>query len=55
MLIDYSAGGVNTEEKFNENNACALELLETLNTYIPQLLKKERFFSNTFYKKSKAA
>ena len=45
-----STGNINTEEKFNDYNSCAHELLEILAMYVPNMLKKEEFFSNTFYK-----
>ena len=44
-----STGGVNTEEKFEEYNACAVDLLDTLGYYVPNMLKKEEFFSYVFY------
>ena len=47
--IYESKGGVNTDIKFDEYNACAKNLLEVLATYIPGMLKKEKFFSNTFH------
>ena len=43
-----SKGGVNTEEEFNEYNACAENLLETLALYVPGMLVKEEFFNNSF-------
>lgn len=46
--VYYSTGGVNTEEKFEEYNACAKDLLEVLAQYVPEMLKKEEFFKNTF-------
>ena len=47
--IYESEGGVNTDPKFEDYNACAKELLNVLGEYVPELLKKEIFFSNTFY------
>ena len=47
--IYESEGGVNTDQKFEDYNACAKELLNVLGEYVPELLKKEIFFSNTFY------
>ena len=47
--IYESKGGVNTDEKFEDYNACAKELLDVLGAYVPGLLKKEKFFSNTFH------
>ena len=41
-------GGV-SEEQFPEYHQCALDLLETLATYVPDLLKKEPFFHSTFF------
>ena len=46
--IYESTGGVNTNEKFDDYNACAKDLLNVLATYIPGMLKKEEFFSETF-------
>ena len=44
-----SKGGVDTEEEFTEYHQCAQDLLETLASYIPMLLKEELFFRKTFY------
>ncbi|OON87007.1 hypothetical protein BXO88_05560 [Oribacterium sp. C9] len=46
--IQSSTGGVNTEEKFAEYHKCAIDLLEVLSTYVPELLRKEDFFSKSF-------
>ena len=45
----YTGTGGVREEQFPEYHQCALDLLETLATYIPDLLKKEQFFHSTFY------
>lgn len=47
----YTGIGGIREEQFPEYHQCALDLRETLAKYIPDLLRKERFFSSTFYKK----
>ena len=45
----YTGTGGVREEQFSEYYQCALDLLETLASYIPDLLKKEAFFHSTFY------
>ena len=45
----HTTGGIR-EEQFPEYHQKALNLLETLATYVPDLLKKEEFFHNAFYK-----
>ena len=45
----YTGTGGVREEQFPEYHQCALDLLETLATYVPELLKKEAFFHSTFY------
>lgn len=47
--LTSSQGGVNTDEKFVPYHQCAEDLLETLATYVPKLLKNEKFFSNAFF------
>ena len=45
----YTGTGGVREEQFPEYHQCALNLLETLATYIPDLLKNEQFFRTTFF------
>jgi len=45
----YTGTGGVREAQFPEYHQCALDLLETLATYIPDLLKKEQFFHSTFF------
>ena len=45
----YTETGGIREEQFPEYHQCALDLLETLATYVPDLLKKEPFFHSTFF------
>lgn len=45
----YTGTGGVREEQFPEYHQCAMDLLETLATYVPDLLKKEAFFHSTFY------
>lgn len=45
----YTGTGGVREEQFPEYHQCALDLLETLATYIPDLLKNEQFFRTTFF------
>ncbi len=45
----YTGTGGVREEQFPEYHQCALNLLETLATYVPDLLKKEQFFHSTFF------
>lgn len=45
--ITDSKGGLNTEN-FVEYNKCAEDLLESLASYVPTLLKKEDFFRDAF-------
>ena len=45
----YTGTGGVREEQFPEYHQCALNLLETLATYIPDLLKNEQFFHTTFF------
>lgn len=45
----YTGTGDVREEQFPEYHQCALNLPETLATYIPDLLKKESFFHSTFF------
>ncbi|MBE5807202.1 MAG: hypothetical protein E7317_02555 [Clostridiales bacterium] len=45
----YNVTGGVREEQFPEYHQCALDLLETLATYVPDLLKKEPFFHSTFF------
>ena len=45
----YTGTGGVREEQFPEYHQCALDLLETLATYVPDLLKKEAFFHSTFF------
>lgn len=40
------------EEQFPEYHQCALDLLETLAAYMPDLLKKEPFFHAAFSSKN---
>ena len=46
--IYESKGGVNTDEKFEEYNTCAKDLLKLLGENVPDMLRKEEFFSSTF-------
>lgn len=45
----YTGTGGVREEQFGEYHQCALDLLEVLATYMPDLLKKEKFFHSTFF------
>lgn len=47
--VTNSRGGVNTEEKFETYHQYSNDLLETLATYIPKMLKKEDFFKESFF------
>ena len=47
--LTSSKGGINTEVKFKSYHQYADDLLELLATYIPGMLKKEDFFSQSFY------
>ena len=50
MIRDkYTGTGGVGEKQFPEYHQCALDLLETLATYVPDLLKKEQFFNTTFF------
>lgn len=42
-------GEVNSSEKFDVYHQCAIDLLNTLSMYVPELLQGEEFFKNTFY------
>ena len=44
-----STGGVNTDEEFEEYRQYALDLMEVLQKYMPNLLKREEFFKKVFY------
>ena len=44
----HSTGGVR-DEQFPEYHQNALDLLEKLATYVPDLLKKEEFFHKAFF------
>lgn len=44
-----SSGGINTDDKFTEYCECANQVMETLQKYMPDLLKKESFFKKVFY------
>ena len=41
-------GGFNTDEKFEQFKAYVEELQQILEKYVPQLLKKESFFTKVF-------
>ena len=41
-------GEVNTTEKFDVYHKCAIDLLDTLAVYVPEMLKGEDFFRNAF-------
>ncbi len=45
----YNGTGGVREEQFSDYHQCALDLLETLATYIPDLLRKESFFHTAFF------
>ena len=47
--IQKSVGGVNTDEEFKEYHGYAIDVLETLKQYIPDLLYEEDFFRSVFY------
>ena len=47
--IVRSTGGVNTDEEFEEYHQYAVDLMETLKKYMPNLLKREEFFKKVFY------
>ncbi len=42
-------GGIRTEEQFNAYHDCAIDLIDTLQNYIPGMLKNIDFFSAAFY------
>lgn len=50
IKLTGSTGGVNTEDEFKEYHQCAVDLYNALSKYVPDLLKKEDFFYNSFYK-----
>ncbi len=50
--IVQSKGGINTDEKFALRQEYVKGLMELLPLYLPEMLKEEEFFYNTFYKKS---
>ena len=46
MLVQ---GGIRTQEQFDAYHDCAIDLIDTLKSYIPGLLKNTDFFSKAFY------
>lgn len=48
--IVHSTGGINSEEKFDEHKKLVENLKEALESYLPKLLRKEKFFADVFYK-----
>ena len=47
--LESSEGGINTQEKFVQRQEYAQKLLEVLGDYVPNLLKKEDYFSRVFF------
>ena len=45
-----SEGGINSDEKFQKHQELVKELIDILSLYIPEMLKKEPFFNDVFYK-----
>lgn len=45
-----SEGGINTEEKFQQKQEYTANLMKLLTMYLPEMLKEESFFYDTFYK-----
>lgn len=50
-----SIGGINTDEKFAERQVLVGDITEILSLYLPELLKKEPFFNEVFYREMKHA
>lgn len=48
--VYHTPGNLNTKEKYDEYHDCAEAAMELLIERVPELLKKESFFKNTFYK-----
>ena len=45
-----SVGGINTDEKFAERQVLVAKAIEILSLYLPEMLKKEPFFNEVFYR-----
>jgi hypothetical protein len=48
--IVRSQGGINSDEKFRQKKEYTEGLMNLLTIYLPEMLKEEPFFYNTFYR-----